>query len=98
MYISDFNYFRPKSIKEATTLLENSDDGAPIAGGTDLLVEIKQGLRHHEDIISLTDIEELKIISEVPEGIFLGAGLTHNELISSTIIINKLPVSLSIRS
>ncbi|HJN06671.1 MAG TPA: xanthine dehydrogenase family protein subunit M [Bacteroidales bacterium] len=91
MYISDFNYFRPKSIKEATTLLENSDDGAPIAGGTDLLVEIKQGLRHHEDIISLTDIEELKIISEVPEGIFLGAGLTHNELISSTIIINKLP-------
>lgn len=91
MYISDFNYLRPKSIKEATTLLEKSNDGAPIAGGTDLLVEIKQGLRRHEDIISLTDIEELKIINEVPEGIFIGAGLTHNELISSEIIRNKLP-------
>ncbi len=91
MYISDFNYLRPKSIKEAIMLLENSNDGAPIAGGTDLLVEIKQGLRHHEDIISLIDIKELKIINESPEGIFIGAGITHNELISSTIIKNKLP-------
>lgn len=91
MYISDFNYFRPKSIKEAILLLENSNDGAPIAGGTDLLVEIKQGLRHHEDIISLNDIDELKIIHETTEGIFIGAGLTHNELLSSTVIIKKLP-------
>lgn len=91
MYISDFNYFRPKSLKEAVALLENSNDGVPIAGGTDLLVEIKQGLRHHEDIISLNDIEELKIISEDAEGIYLGAGLTHNELLSSTVIKKKLP-------
>lgn len=91
MYISDFNYFRPKSIKEATALLEKSDDGAPIAGGTDLLVEIKQGLRHHEDIISLRDIEELKIISKESKGIFIGAGVTHNELITSEVIKNKLP-------
>ncbi len=91
MYISDFNYFRPKSLKEAVALLENSNDGVLIAGGTDLLVEIKQGLRHHEDIISLNDIEELKIISEDAEGIYLGAGLTHNELLSSTVIKKKLP-------
>ncbi len=91
MYISDFNYFRPKSLKEALTLLEKSNNGAPLAGGTDLLVEIKQGLRHHEDIISLNDIEELKIISEDAEGIYIGAGLTHNELISSAVIRKKLP-------
>jgi len=91
MYISDFNYFRPKSLKDAVALLENSNDGVPIAGGTDLLVEIKQGLRHHEDIISINDIEELKIISEDAEGIYLGAGLTHNKLLSSTVIKKKLP-------
>jgi len=91
MYISDFNYFRPKLLKEAIAMLENSNDGAPIAGGTDLLVEIKQGLRHHEDIISLNDIEELKIISENTKGIYIGAGITHNELIFSTVIKEKLP-------
>ena len=91
MYISDFNYFRPQSLKEALSLLEASNDGAPIAGGTDLLVEIKQGLRRHDDIISLKDIKELKIISEEAEGIFIGAGSTHNELISSAVIINKIP-------
>ncbi len=91
MYISDFNYFSPKSIKEATELLENSSNGAPIAGGTDLLVEIKQGLRRHEDIISLNNIDELKIISEDEKGIYLGAGLTHNELLNSTLINKKIP-------
>jgi len=41
------------------SLIEKSNNGALLAGGTDLLVEIKQGLRKHEDIISLTDIDEL---------------------------------------
>ncbi len=91
MYISDFNYFRPGSLKEAIALLVNSNDAVPLAGGTDLLVEIKQGLRHHKDIVSLNDIEELKIISEDDEGIFLGAGITHNELLSSTVIKKKFP-------
>jgi len=92
MYISDFNYFRPKTLKEAVVLLEKSNDGVPLAGGTDLLVEIKQGLRYHEDIISLNDIEELKIINEDADGIYIGAGLTHNELLASPVIKEKLPV------
>ncbi len=91
MYISDFNYFKPKSIKEATIMLEQSDDSAPLAGGTDLLVEIKQGLRHHKNIISLSDVEELKHITEEPTGIYIGAGITHNELIASDLIKSKLP-------
>lgn len=91
MYISDFNYFRPKSLDEAIGLLEKSNNGAPIAGGTDMLVEIKQGLRHHDDIISLNDIEELKLISEDAENIYIGAGVTHNELQSSTVIKKKIP-------
>ena len=91
MYISDFNYFRPKSLGEAVALLVKSNNGALIAGGTDLLVEIKQGLRYHEDIISLNDIEELKVISEDAEAVCIGAGITHNELLNSSLIKKKLP-------
>lgn len=91
MYISDFNYFRPKSLKEALAILEKSDNGAPMAGGTDLLVEMKQGLRHHEDIISLSDIGELKNINEDEKSLYIGAGVTHNELTSATVIRKRFP-------
>lgn len=91
MYISDFNYHRPKTLKEALNLLEKSNNGAPIAGGTDLLVELKQGLRHHEDIISLADIDDLKGIKENSNTLNIGAGVTHNELTTSNIIKKNIP-------
>jgi carbon-monoxide dehydrogenase medium subunit len=80
MYIEDFNYHRPQSVKEACRLLELSNNGAVIAGGTDILVEIKQGLRRHDDIISLNEIEDLKTITIDNETLEIGAGLTHNTI------------------
>ena len=86
MYIEDFNYHRPQSIKEACKLLEQCSNGAVIAGGTDMLVEIKQGLRHHEDIISLTEIEDLKTINVNNDTLEIGAGVTHNMIVLSPIV------------
>lgn len=91
MYISDFNYFRPKSIQEALAILHKSTDAAAVAGGTDLLVEIKNGLRSHADLVSLIDVKELKILDEDENNIIIGAAITHNELISSPIINKYLP-------
>lgn len=91
MYISDFNYHKPGSLSEACKLLEKSENGAVIAGGTDLLVEIKQGLRHHQDIVSLTEIKELKFISEDKDNLFIGACITHNELAGSPVIKKNFP-------
>lgn len=92
MYISDFNYHRPSSIKEACRILSESPDGAPLAGGTDLLVEMKQGLRQHQDIVSLMAIEELKSIHQDAANLFVGAGLTHNEIVASLVIEESFPV------
>jgi len=86
MYIEDFNYHRPLSIKEACKLLEQFNNGAVIAGGTDILVEIKQGLRYHEDIISLTEIEDLKIINVNNDILEIGAGVTHNMIALSPVV------------
>lgn len=91
MIIEDFNYHKPHSIEEACKLLERCDNGAPIAGGTDLLVEIKQGLRHHDDIISLSGINALKEIHEEEKHIEIGAGVTHNETASSPLIKKYFP-------
>jgi CO/xanthine dehydrogenase FAD-binding subunit len=91
MHIPDFNYHRPSSIQEACRILSESPDGAPLAGGTDLLVEIKQGLRQHQDIVSLMAIEELKSIHQDAAKLFIGAGLTHNEIAASPVIKESFP-------
>jgi len=91
MYLSDFNYFRPKSINEALVILKKSPDAAAIAGGTDLLVEIKNGIRSHTDLVSLIDVKELKLLDEDENNILIGAAITHNELISSPVINKYLP-------
>ncbi len=91
MYLKDFTYHRPQTISEACSILERSGDGAPIAGGTDVLVEFKKGLRQTEDIVSLIDIKELKIISENGTGISIGACATHNEVFRSPLINQKFP-------
>ena len=91
MFISDFNYYQPSSVEEACRILSESPDGVPFAGGTDLLVEMKQGLRHHQDIVSLTAIEELKAIHQDSANFFFGAGVTHNEIIASPLISESFP-------
>jgi len=91
MYISDFNYYKPDSIQEACKILLESPNGVPLAGGTDILVEMKQGLRHHQDVVSLTAIEELKSIHQDSSSLFIGAGVTHNEIATSPVINKSFP-------
>ncbi|MBI5220134.1 MAG: xanthine dehydrogenase family protein subunit M [Bacteroidia bacterium] len=92
MYISDFNYLRPRHLQEAIDILDKSPDGILLAGGTDLLVEIKKGLRKPKEIISLTQVKELKEITSDNNNLYIGAGATHNEIINSQIVNKFYPV------
>lgn len=91
MTIADFFYHKPSSLKEACQILNESPDGVPLAGGTDLLVEMKRGLRHHEDVVSLAEIQDLKRIAEEEGNLIIGAGVTHNMLIASPLIKEHSP-------
>lgn len=91
MYIQDFKYFQPDSIAEACKLLEESKNGAPLAGGTDVLVEIKKGLRQQDEVISLKKIKELKVIEEDANNLYIGACSTHNEVKKSSLIKARIP-------
>ncbi|MFC1563717.1 FAD binding domain-containing protein [candidate division KSB1 bacterium] len=86
MFIPEFNYYKPETIEEAYTLVNEINDPGLLAGGTDLLVEIKQGKRSHNDIISLTGIEELKKIIKEGDKIYIGAGVIHNEILNSPLL------------
>ncbi|HDO27331.1 MAG TPA: xanthine dehydrogenase family protein subunit M [Bacteroidetes bacterium] len=91
MYLKKFKFHRPGSLNEALELLSNTENGALKAGGTDLLVEMKKGLRSHSDLISLTGIDELKEVRDDNESVYMGAGLTHSEILNSELINKYFP-------
>ena len=77
-----FEFVRPKDIDDAGELLTADGTGAKIiAGGTDLLGEIKEGVVRPARLVSLQDIEALQGIEEVGEmGVEIGAMTTLAEI------------------
>ncbi|MFW6183815.1 MAG: FAD binding domain-containing protein, partial [Chloroflexota bacterium] len=59
-----FEYFEPQTLDEAQELLAQYDGQASIlAGGTDLLVEIKEALRSPDYVINIKRIPGLDACS-----------------------------------
>ncbi|MGB6368070.1 MAG: xanthine dehydrogenase family protein subunit M [Thermoanaerobaculia bacterium] len=92
MYLRDFRFQRPESVEEACNILDTTRDAVLLAGGTDLLVELKQGKRRHRDLVSLTRIPELKSIRLDGDRLSIGAGVTHSQLMASHLVRERWPV------
>lgn len=90
MNLPNFAYHVPQTPEEAVELLVRFGSRARvIAGGTDLLVRMKRGQLAPEILVSLKKLDSLKEIGCVPGGLFIGARVTHNELINSALIMAK---------
>lgn len=82
-------YIKAHSLAEAldTLNIENRSK-AVIAGGTDLLLDIRQGRHPDPDIfLDVSEIEEMRVIRLEGESILLGGAVTHNEIVSSELLI-----------
>lgn len=75
MPLPKFQLERPQTLAGALTLLGGSPDVLPLAGGTDLLVSMKQGLYSPRVLVDLKGIAELAALNVNPEGTFIGAGV-----------------------
>lgn len=91
MALSEIIFHAPSTIPEVLKLLRELDDAYLLAGGTDLLVDIKEGLIQAQHLISLEKIKELKGIEKKDGKIRIGAMTTLQEVISSPIITHYLP-------
>ena len=70
-------YIRPTSVSEAVTVLTSAPGPTlPLAGGTDIMLDLKQG-RHSpvHTIVDLTEIPEMKILEIRDDKLFIGAGV-----------------------
>ena len=91
MYISDFKYHKPKTLAETLNIIFDNDKAVLLAGGTDLLVEIKTGVRKINEIVSLSGLTELTEINQDEKAVYICAGVTHNTLLNSHFINRELP-------
>lgn len=83
------NYHTPGTVEEAIAVLRGYDGRARvIGGGTDLLVETRRGLRRpYEAMVDASRIAGLDTISQTDDGIVIGCGVTHTEIVNDERII-----------
>lgn len=76
--LHEFEYHSPSKLSEALELLEKFGDKAKIlAGGTDLIIQLKENMIQTDNIININGIDELKgIVCEPGKGAVVGATST----------------------
>jgi aerobic carbon-monoxide dehydrogenase medium subunit len=88
-----FEYRTPKNLKEVhTTLKEYGPDAKLIAGGTALIIMMKQRLVRPSCLISLRSVRGLNGIELKDGGLRIGGLATHREVESSSLLRRRLPV------
>jgi carbon-monoxide dehydrogenase medium subunit len=90
-----FEYFAPSTLDEAITLLKEHSGARPLAGGTDLVVQMKEGATKFEypaGIINLRGISELRGFEfSDSQGLRIGAGSTMSDIVESTAVRDRYP-------
>ena len=85
-----FDYEKVNTIDEALAALLH-DDTKRLAGGHSLIPAMKLRLSHPSKLVDIGGITELKGIKEEDGEIVIGAMATHADIVSDSVIKNKLP-------
>jgi 4-hydroxybenzoyl-CoA reductase subunit beta len=93
MRLPKFEYLEPRSLKEAAKALASDTKGsALLAGGTDLLVNMKHRVIQPKQVINLKTIPKLAYISNGKDGLKIGPLTPLHTLATSPVIQEKYPV------
>lgn len=87
-----FEYVAARDAGQAVALLAEHGASAKIlAGGTDLLVELKSASHAPRMIVDISRATDLKNIALTDEGLSIGALVTHTEIMDSQLIRETFP-------
>ncbi len=79
--LSQFRVLRPRSVEAAVAAHRRHGASRFMAGGTDLMVNLRHGIGDPRVLIDLRDIPELRRLSVAAEGTVLGVAVSLAELI-----------------
>jgi carbon-monoxide dehydrogenase medium subunit len=83
------DYCRPASFQEALAVLAADGSSTVIAGGTDLLVDIKFRDFHPAGLVNINALDELRYVREDPDGLRIGALTSVEELAGNQVVAGR---------
>jgi carbon-monoxide dehydrogenase medium subunit len=78
---NDFDFCRPRSLAEALDAVSKPERTVPMAGGTNLMVNLQRSPLEADVVVDLTAVDELKVIYEDGDVMRLGAAVTLARLL-----------------
>ena len=93
----DFDFLEPSSLSEVCQLAEQwGDDARLIAGGTALMLALRQRLVSPSRLISVARVPELRGVHvNEQQGLTIGALTTHSEVAQSSLVRERYPMLAS---
>ena len=91
--MKNFEYVAPKTVREAGKVLSaNGKEARVLAGGTDLIVQMRIGRRQPERVIDIKNIPELNELSFSPRrGLVIGAAVACHTLYENAEVVERYP-------
>jgi len=86
----EFDYVRPQNLDELTVALRQKGSRI-IAGGTDIIPQIRRNLLSASFLIDVSGIEALRFIEEESGWIKIGAMTTHQEIMNAPVLQKHNP-------
>ena len=89
-----FDYQEPTTLKKVFALMEkHGDDGRVMAGGTSMIIMIRQRLLSPKVIISLARLPKFdRITYSAKDGLRIGAGARHRDIELSKVVQQRYPL------
>ncbi|HEY7140658.1 MAG TPA: xanthine dehydrogenase family protein subunit M [Methylomirabilota bacterium] len=91
MLLPRFEYRRATSLVQATTLLAENPAALALAGGTDLVVDLRERRRQAPLVVDVGELAELRGIDADDGATRMGGGVTVGELLASPLVAARLP-------
>ncbi len=87
-----FRAFSARRVREAVELLAAEPGAVLVAGGTDLLVKMKDGKARPPALISIDRATDMSAIQDTGRTVWVGAGCTHASISRSRVVAEKAPL------
>jgi carbon-monoxide dehydrogenase medium subunit len=84
-------YLKPRTVEEVLSALDG-ENAKVLAGGTDLLVDMRNGIIKPDLLVDIKGIGDLKLLSFDSGGVAIGSCVTLNEIIDNANMKKKCPV------
>src|SRR6266581_1992929 len=90
--ISPLQLLQPRSLKEALRMLRDEGPLMPLAGCTDIYVNLNFGTLPQKRFLNLWHLDPLRKIAMRGDILSIGALATYNRIIASPLVRRRLPI------